>query len=74
MARNQDIPNETEQFPVQPNPYAGYVPLTYRMVSSGITPAPRPSMGMVQLAPVVLPLSVMPYASDQGYYGDDQQY
>lgn len=74
MAKNQVETNENEQPQAQPNPYAGYVPLSYKMVSYGITPAPRPSP-MIQLAPVVLPLSVVPYASgDQAYYGDEQQY
>lgn len=74
MAKKQNTEYETEQQPVQPNPYADCIPISYRMVSYGIAPAPRAS-AMVQLAPVIMPLSVVPYASgDQGYYGDDQQY
>lgn len=75
MAKKQNIVNEPEQQLVQPNPYADFIPISYKMVSYGIAPAPRASVGMVQLNPVIMPLSVMPYATgDQGYYGDDQQY
>lgn len=74
MAKNNtDFEAQPVREPQQQNPYAGMVPLSYKMVTRGITPAPRPS-GMIQLAPVVMPLSVVPYASDdQAYYGDNMQ-